>query len=153
DSFLKLSLSGGRFVPTAFAPEAGCGPLCMADADLGSGGAMIIPDSNYVLGGGKSGVIYLLDRQSMARVQEFYATTNQYHPDKRGDTWNEGPHLHGSPTYWRGPDDRYGYLYVWGEKDYLKSYRFDTRNQRFERRLVPEKLASHWEVFPYQQAK
>lgn len=156
DAFMRLSISGGRFVPAAFAPEIGCEPnsLCATDADLGSGGAMIIPGSNNVVGGGKTGVMYLLDRGSMSLLQQFDASTNQYHPDWRGQDWEKGPHLHGSPTYWRGPDSRYGYLYVWGEKDYLKLYRYDTSAQRFEKRMMPtSRFGMTFGVFPYEQAK
>lgn len=152
DSFMKLGLSAGKFVPTAFAPEDGCGPLCAGDADLGSGGPLVIPNSNRVIGGGKTGVMYLLDSASMARVQEFEASTNQYHPNWRAQGWDVGPHLHGSPTYWRGPDARYGNLYVWGEKDYLKLYRYDTRNQEFETKSVSVlRSGGLLEVIPHAQ--
>ncbi len=153
DSIVKLTISGNKMTPSAFAPEDavtpdstfqppdpinhplpsyGCGKLCEHDADLGSGGAMLIPQTNLVIGGGKTGVMYVLDRSSMAEVQHFNASTNHYNPELRWQDWDVGPHLHGSPTYWRGPDSRYGYLYVWGEKDYLKMYRFDTLTGTFE---------------------
>ena len=86
----------------------------------------MIPASGFVIGGGKPGFMYLLDRATMTLRQQFTASTNQYDPARRDDTWNMGPHLHGSPAYWRGPDDRFGNLYVWGEKDFLRRYRFDT---------------------------
>jgi hypothetical protein len=70
--------------------------------------------------------MYLLDRKSMLLRQTITASTNQYCPSRRDDTWNQGPHLHGSPSYWRGPDPTFGSLYVWGEKDFLRLYRFNT---------------------------
>lgn len=103
------------------------------DADLGAGGALIVPDSNVVVGGGKSGYMYVLDRGTMNKIQEFTATTNTSSPASRDDTWNEGPHLHGSPTYWTSSSDPdHGFLYVWGEKDHLRQYRFDKAKQRFD---------------------
>jgi hypothetical protein len=77
--------------------------------------------------------MYLLDAKSMRLQQEpITASTNQYDPAKRDDTWDKGPHLHGSPTYWRGPDPTFGGLYVWGEKDFLRLYRFNTITGRLE---------------------
>jgi hypothetical protein len=131
DSFVRLKPSGGSLNPKAFAPD-NADLLEEKDVDLGSGGAMIIPDSNVVIGGGKTGFMYLLDRTSMQLKQEFAASTNQYNPSDRATSWEAGPHLHGAPTYWRGPDPKYGYLYVWGEKDFLKQYRFDVAKERIE---------------------
>jgi PQQ-like domain len=132
DSFLKLTASNGSLVPSAYAPpmpepdqlEAG-------DADLGSGGPLVLPGFNYVLGGGKTGYMYLLDRTSMQLQQRLTVATNQYdippHPETRWNHWDSGPHLHGSPTFWPG----HGFLYVWGEKDFLKVYAFDTTTKKF----------------------
>jgi hypothetical protein len=136
DTFVKLTPSGNSINPTAFVPY-GAEHLSETDADLGSGGAMLIPDTNLVIGGGKSGLMYLVDRDSMQLRQGFPASTNQYHPFERDQSWNGGPHLHGSPTYWRGPDGTYGNLYVWGEKDFLKLYRFSTKTNKFDESRVP----------------
>jgi outer membrane protein assembly factor BamB len=124
DSFVKLTPTGSALVPTAFVPSNAAN-MTANDADFGAGGALAIPGTDFVVGGGKPGFMYLLDRRTMKRRQEFAASTNQFAPAKRDDTWNQGPHLHGSPTYWRGPDERSGNLYVWGEKDFLRRYRFD----------------------------
>jgi hypothetical protein len=96
------------------------------DADLGAGGALIIPGTELVIGGGKPGFMYLLDRNSMQLRQRITTSTIQYDASKRDDTWDQGPHLHGSPSYWRGPDRTFGGLYVRGEKDFLRLYRFNT---------------------------
>jgi hypothetical protein len=39
--------------------------------------------------------------------------------------WEGGPHLHGSPTYWRGANATYGYVYHWAEKDYAKQFKYN----------------------------
>jgi hypothetical protein len=39
--------------------------------------------------------------------------------------WQGGPHLHGSPTYWRGANPSYGYLYHWAEKDYPRQFQYN----------------------------
>jgi hypothetical protein len=142
DSFVKLTPAAGSLVPTAFVPSRPPGStdpndpddpqvLEKNDADLGAGGALSIPGSSLVIGGGKTGLMYLLDRQTMKLVQKVTAATNQYNPSARAQGWDIGPHLHGSPTFWSGPE-RLGYLYVWGEKDVLRQYRFDEASGRFQ---------------------
>jgi hypothetical protein len=140
DSFLKLTASNGSLVPSAYAPLSIFVPpwpepdeLEEGDADLGSGGPLVLPGFNYVLGGGKTGFMYLLDRNSMQLQQRLTAATSQYpdpdHPDpeSRWIAWDSGPHLHGSPTFWPRP----GFLYVWGEKDFLKVYAFNAATNKF----------------------
>jgi outer membrane protein assembly factor BamB len=129
DSFVKLRPQGGKLVPSAYVPLDAL-DLILHDADLGSGGAMLMPGTKLVIGGGKTGILYLLDRASMKLQGQFEASTNEYHPWMRGQTWNQGPHLHGAPTYF--DVGSYGYLYVWGEKDMLRSYRFDKSTQKFD---------------------
>jgi outer membrane protein assembly factor BamB len=148
DSIVKLEPSGSGFHPSAYAPpEADC--LEKNDADLGSGGAMIIPGTNLVIGGGKSGFMYVLNRSTMQLLERFTASTNQYDFSLRDQSWDAGPHLHGSPTYWRSADPTFGNLYIWGEKDYLKLYRFDTSTQVFE----AQKRGRLSLVVPYKQAQ
>ncbi len=95
--------------------------------------------------------MYVLDRSSMKAVQQFPASTNQYDPTQRDQLWDSGPHLHGSPTYWQGPDRRFGFLYVWGEKDFLRMYRFDKVAQKFEEKSKPPLLSSFSEVRLFHQ--
>jgi outer membrane protein assembly factor BamB len=131
DSFVKLTPSGTILVPSAFTP-AEAATLEENDADLGAGGTAVLPYTNLVIGGGKTGYMYLLNRDSMSLVQQFTASTNVYCPPCRDQGWDVGPHLHGSPNYWRGPDPTYGYLYVWGEKDTLHQYRFNTATNQID---------------------
>jgi uncharacterized membrane protein YwzB/outer membrane protein assembly factor BamB len=131
DSFVKLTPSGMTLIPSAFIPD-GAATLEENDADLGAGGTTVVPNTNLVIGGGKTGYMYLLNRTSMSLVQRLTAATNLYHPDWRDQAWYKGPHLHGSPNYWRGPDPTYGNLYVWGEKDVLHQYRFNTATNQID---------------------
>lgn len=142
DSFVKLTPNGNGMLAQAFTPSdpqsakkhcptdktQDCSndalSLETSDADLGAGGAMVLPGTHLVIGGGKTGYMYLLNSQDMTLRQQFKASTNLYSPDQRWQDWDAGPHLHGSPTYWRGPDPTCGYLYVWGEKDVLRQYCF-----------------------------
>jgi len=131
DSFVKLTPRDSTLIPSAFTPD-GAATLEANDADLGSGGTMVVPNTDLVIGGGKTGYMYLVNRNAMSLVQQFTASTNVYHPTWRDQGWDVGPHLHGSPNYWRGPDPTNGYLYVWGEKDALHQYRFNTTTNQVD---------------------
>jgi outer membrane protein assembly factor BamB len=135
DAFLKLTPRGGWLVPTAFTLSIGeSDQLEAGDADLASGGPLVLPGFNLVMGGGKTGYMYLLERSAMNVRQRLTAATSQYpdpygrsDPASRSGAWDSGPHLHGSPTFWPGA----GRLYVWGEKDFLRVYAFNPVTQQF----------------------
>jgi hypothetical protein len=70
DSTVKLSTSGGLSVAGYFTPKDQAN-LSANDADHGAGGAAILMDpssgpvAHLLIGGGKSGVLYLLNRDNM----------------------------------------------------------------------------------------
>jgi hypothetical protein len=84
------------------------------DNDLNSSGATLIPGTHLVIGGGKEGVLYTLDTRSLGHlgdehaVQHFQATAS---------------HLH-SLVYWVS-DKKGPLLYVWGQRDKAKVYKFN----------------------------
>lgn len=88
--------------------------LDKADNDLNSSGATLIPGTHLVIGGGKEGVLYTLDTRSLGHfgdshaVQHFQATAS---------------HLH-SLVYWVS-DKKGPLLYVWGQRDKAKVYKFN----------------------------
>ena len=116
------------------------------DSDLGSGGPVVL-SNGYVTGGGKQGRLYVLDPANAATIQRarqgFDAAFNTWHTgttttckanDPRGlqcaispldydltQAW--GPNIHGGPAVWERPGQPYGFLYLMGEKDYLRAYR------------------------------
>ncbi len=84
------------------------------DNDLDSSGATLIPGTKLVLGGGKEGVLYLLDTSRLGHlgdehaVQHFSVTSS---------------HLH-SLVYWKSA--RHGsLLYSWGQRDKARVYKLD----------------------------
>jgi len=83
------------------------------DNDLNSSGATLIPGTKLVLGGGKEGKLYLLDRDKLGHLgdegalQHFQAT---------------GSHLH-SIVYWKSAKSG-ELLYLWGQRDKARVYRF-----------------------------
>lgn len=99
------------------------------DLDLGSSGPMWIPGTNFVVGAGKPGILYCLDRTRMGGVgnattktnndvSEVQATKNPPFPPPNTDPDH---HVHGSPVYFQ-PLNR---LYLWGENDVLRAFEID----------------------------
>jgi hypothetical protein len=130
DCLIKLTATPAGLVPSSYVP-ADAKRMKLGDGDLGSGGTLVFPGTNFVIGGGKPGYMFLLNGTNMTLQQpRITATTSQYTDDNaeawRYQSWYTGPHLHGNPTFWRGADSRFGYFYVWGEKDFLRQYRYDT---------------------------
>jgi len=117
-SFIKLS-------PTLqlldyFTPSSGV-YTNGTDQDLGSSGMLLVPNTNWVLGGGKPGILYLANTNDLGQydtsedqvVQEFQAIYG-----------NGTSHIHGSPVYFNsgvnGPS-----VYLWGENDVLRAFQFN----------------------------
>jgi hypothetical protein len=110
-SFVKLSPALG--VLDWFTPYNGAA-LNAGDLDLGSSGALILPGSNLVIGGGKDGNLYVVDGGNLGH---FNATDNKQIVQTLQVT---NHHVHGSPIVWDLPSGQL--MYVWGEFGYLNSY-------------------------------
>ena len=87
------------------------------DLDLSGSGFTLIPNTNLLLGGGKEGVLYLLNANNLGHQAPNDAQIPQRIPVNGG-------HVMGGPVYWNsasaGP-----LVYNWSESDVLKSYQFD----------------------------
>ncbi len=125
------------------------------DVDLGSSGPVLLPGTNQVVGGGKEGRLYLLNRASLGHkghpVQQFMAARPWsvsviYHvipisliPAASATGFH---HIHGAPAFWGDPGAPPGgntwksSLYVWPERDHLKSFTYSKdspqRDGRFD---------------------
>jgi outer membrane protein assembly factor BamB len=113
------------------------------DQDLSASGPVLPPDNSLLLGGGKDGLMYVLDRQhlgkkigdmSVLKSPPIYVTYNgvglpttvphidfplgspAFNPSKTH-------HLHGSPVYWNGPNGPT--IFTWGENESLRSWRLN----------------------------
>ena len=115
DSVVKLATSTGLSVSDYFTPD-NQGSLNQSDADLGSGGPILLPGTSSIVGGGKDGILRLINTASMgefnsafnADLQEFQATS--------------GIIMIG-PIYWNSPNHG-PVLYLWGPGDHLKAFEF-----------------------------
>jgi hypothetical protein len=133
NSVLNIKLAaGGIQVTDWFTPRKGAAfdadRLTTFDADLGSGGAVPLPNSHLLLAGGKEGRMFLIDRNDMGHgakpaLHDFQVTNTPFNkvatPTAAGDIffWN----IHGSPVIWRRPGQMFAYLM--GEEDHLKQYK------------------------------
>jgi outer membrane protein assembly factor BamB len=109
------------------------------DYDLGSGGPVAIPGMSLVVGAGKDGVLYVLDKDTAKFGKgSDYSRLKQppvfftYFPGFGVDAaqisnlnrFYDGKthHLHGSPVFWNDPTLG-PMLFVWGENECLRAWR------------------------------
>ena len=123
ESFLKLSPDLKLldwFTPTNH------DELDVHDLDLDSSGPSLIPGTHLTLGGGKQGVMYLLDTRHLGHLgdehalEHFKATAS---------------HIH-CLVYWVS-DAKGPLLFVWGQTDIAKVFRF--RDERLEQTPLMER--------------
>jgi hypothetical protein len=71
DSMIKLATAGGVLQPADFFTPFDQNTMNSQDLDLGSGGPLVVPDQagtahpHLLIGGGKTGTIYVVDRDNM----------------------------------------------------------------------------------------
>ncbi|HTD35331.1 MAG TPA: hypothetical protein VK665_16815 [Candidatus Elarobacter sp.] len=146
DSIVRLHSTGGGTSAADFGVERSWAPPAEVDTDeqndvdLGSAGPLVIDGDGAekrVVLGGKTGVFYIVDGR-LAPKQSIVAgnvvgVSKPQETWMRYQTWEEGPHIHGSPTFWRVSPNK-AYVYEWAEKDFLKKYEFDLRRGTFAQR-------------------
>lgn len=101
--------------------------LFLQNIDMSAGGVTLIPNSKLMFAGGKEGVIFLINRESMGKwegkdgepVQRFKATNGCGQKDCAQTL---------GTAFWTRQND--GMLYVWDRLDVLHAYKFS--NGRFD---------------------
>ncbi len=115
DSLLKFSVRRSGMSVVDFFTPANQSALYLDDDDLSGSGFTILPGSNLLLGGGKEGVLYLLDPAHLGQL-----TTNDGQALQKIAV--QGGHVMGGPVFWNssaaGP-----LVYNWAEDDVLRSYK------------------------------
>ena len=125
DSLLKLRTSKGLAVTDWFTPFDQA-KLAASDLDLGSGGAVLLPDQprgplpHLVLATAKSGMIYLLNRDNLGH---YNATSNaqivqSFMVDQNG--------VYSTPLFWQNT------LYISANVGPVRAFRFSADTGRFQ---------------------
>jgi hypothetical protein len=91
------------------------------DFDLGAGGPLLIPGTSLLLGGGKTGTVYLLSITSAGALQ--LVQTLQATPGCPSSNDASCAQIH-SPAYWNRIGANPPLLYLWATNDVLKAFSF-----------------------------
>jgi hypothetical protein len=122
DSFLKLSTGSSMGVLSFFAPSDQAS-LSSADRDLGSGGTAILIDQpsgpvpHLLVGGGKEGKLYLLNRDNLGG--------NTGTDSGAVQTFVSGNAIFATPAFWQNT------LYLGMAFDHVKAFSFNTTSGTF----------------------
>jgi outer membrane protein assembly factor BamB len=152
ESFVKLHYTPGPqnaatltvadwFAPFTDAKRKSVPEYDYGDQDLGSAGPLVPPGTNLVLGAGKDGVLYVLDRNNMGKAVGdftklkapaiFFTWFPGFDVSPTGDLdfavqpGMKTHHLHGSAVFWNSPD-RGPMLFDWGENEFLRAWTLNT---------------------------
>jgi hypothetical protein len=121
DSFLRLSTGGGINVTGFFSPNNQAS-LSSGDLDLGSGGAAILVDqptapNHLLIGGGKEGTMYLLNRDNLGGNTSNDAGAVQI--------FSVGNGIFSTAAFWQNT------LYIGPIGDHVKSYTLNSGAGQF----------------------
>ena len=91
--------------------------LSNADLDVGSSGPVLIPGTSLLVGGGKQGILYLIDTKKMG------------HCNSSGDTQivqksqASNDEIFNTPVFWNNPSNPL--LFLWAQSQGLKAFSFN----------------------------
>ena len=139
EALIRLDPARGLTIAGWFRPEnwnaKGMHGLEFNDLDLGGSGPLLIPGTSRLIGGGKEGVLYLLDAerlQDRATPLQSFAIAPAPNPPLQYYR-----HILGGPVLWPRPTDPDGSrLFVWRMNDSLRSYRVTDHFTDCDRRDV-----------------
>ena len=122
DSTIRLTASGGLHVKDHFTPY-NQGSLSSNDTDHGAGGAAVLVDPSagpvphLLIGGGKSGTLFLINRDSMGGYNSSSNNVVQ--------SLSVGNGIFATPAFWNNT------LYIAGTSGHLNQYSFNTTSGQF----------------------
>ena len=116
NSVLKFAVSRTGLSLVDYFTPSNQATLTANDDDLSGSSFTLLPGTNLMLGGGKEGVLYLLNSDNLGRM----AANDAQIVQRIGVS---GGHVMGGPVFWNSAS--LGRLiYNWSEDDVLKAYRF-----------------------------
>ena len=122
DSTIRLTASGGLHVKDHFTPY-NQGSLSSNDQDHGAGGAAVLVDPSagpvphLLIGGGKSGTLFLINRDNMGGYNSSSNNVVQ--------SLSVGNGIFATPAFWNNT------LYIAGTSGHLNQYSFNTTSGQF----------------------
>ena len=118
ESVLKLDPANGLRLVDWFTP-GNWSSLDTYDLDLTSSGPLLIPGTGLIAGGGKTGIMYVLNTANLGK----FNSTDQQVVQKLQISTSE---LRGGLVYWQRSSANGGpMMYDWGVSDRLKAYSFN----------------------------
>jgi predicted RecA/RadA family phage recombinase len=118
ESVLKLDPADDLELVDWFTPSS-WSTMDAKDQDLTSSGPMLIPGTSLLAGGGKTGVLYLLDTANLGKETATDSGVVQEESISAGG-------IRGGPVYWQRSAANGGpLLFAWGPSDVLKAYAFN----------------------------
>jgi hypothetical protein len=118
ESVLKLNVVQGLKLVDWFTPN-NWSSMDTGDLDLTSSGPMLVPGTQLLVGGGKTGVMYVLNSSNLGK---YNATDSQVVQKLQIST----SQLRGGPVYWQRSAANGGpLLYNWGVNDRVKAFPFN----------------------------
>jgi len=130
-----LKLAGPDLEPVDWFAPSNHELLFHRNIDISAGGVTLIPDSELLFSGGKEGVIYLLNRNDMGKLETVDSAPLQRFKATDGCGTRDCSQTLGT-AYWGRQAS--GTLYVWDKADVLRAYEFI--DSRFE--IEPSALSA-----------
>jgi hypothetical protein len=115
DSLLKFTVSRSGLALTDYFTPGNESQLSSLDNDLSGSGFTLLPGTNLLIGGGKEGVLYLLNSQQLGHKVSNDTQIVQKIPVGGG-------HVMGGAVFWASPNAG-SLVYNWSENDALTAYR------------------------------
>jgi Legume lectin domain/Chitobiase/beta-hexosaminidase C-terminal domain len=120
DSIVRVNLANGVITPTDYFTPYNQASLDGADADVGSGGVLVLPDQagtypHILVQAGKQGNLYVVNRDKMTNDGSHYCNGCSSDPEILQTISGVGG-LWSMPAYWNGN------IYLWGNGQHLKAY-------------------------------
>jgi regulation of enolase protein 1 (concanavalin A-like superfamily) len=117
NSFLKLGFSGSSFSVQSYFTPHDYAAMNANDLDIGAGGPLLIPGANLLVGAGKTGTLYVLNRTALGGFDP-----NTDHVVQQIGGVGAGGENNPCAAYWSGQNGNF--LYMWSGNDVLKAFRF-----------------------------